>query len=667
MYQTPTLSPAKKKILTSLGLTDGKEILLHYPYRYDTFIPKDFSAWKIGEVVIFSGELVQPFTSIHFGKGKTMSKGNLRFEDTLIQIVAFNQPWLAKWQVGSLLTVVGKYDGHQKVTASKLNQKPLNATSGIHPVYSLKEGITSEAFQKIVKESYDLNQNELKDVVPGIIRQNKNFLSFKDAVYEIHFPSDSQLLQQAIRTLKYEEFFKFALIMNSRKRNNQNTLGGHRKDFSEEKVKEKENSLPFKLTKDQKQALKEILKDLSSETPMYRLLEGDVGSGKTIVAALGMYACCLAGYQCAIMAPTEILAKQHERTFSKFFKDTPYKGGILTSSLDPETKNEVLSKLRSGEYNYIVGTHALFQESVQFKNLGFVITDEQQRFGVKQRQAFSLKGQKVDVLMLSATPIPRTLAGSLFGDMDLSIIESMPEGRHHTITKYIPENSIRLIKKQLEDLMSQGNQLYIVCPAINLNEKVKMRNVTQLAANLKKEWAGKFRVAEIHGQLDTAEKEKTMEAFRNHQYDVLVSTTVIEVGVDIPQANIMVIYEAQRFGLSQLHQLRGRVGRNSQQGYCFLLSSDQSEETQQRLQFLADNTDGFKIAAYDLSLRGPGDLLGLRQSGIPGFILGDLVKDNNILTAAQKDANLVLNDLNNYPEVEEYLQNEGKQYIKYFD
>ncbi len=667
MYLTPTLSPAKKKILTSLGINDGKDILLHYPYRYDTFIPKAFSDWKLGEIVVFSGELLQPFTSIHFGKAKTMSRSSIRFQDTMIQIVAFNQPWLSRWPVGSTLTVVGKYDGHQKVNVSKLNQKPLDLTAGIHPVYSLKEGITSETFQKLVKESYELNQNELKDVVPQKLRQLNNFLSFKEAVFQIHFPSNDKLLQQAIRTLKYEEFFKFALIMNSRKRNNQNTLEGHRKDFSFEKVREKANTLPFKLTIDQQQALNEILKDLNSQAPMYRLLEGDVGSGKTIVAALGMYACCLAGYQCAIMAPTEILAKQHEQTFSKFFKNTPFKGGILTSSLDPETKNEVLSGLKHGEYNYIVGTHALFQESVQFKNLGFIITDEQQRFGVKQRQAFTQKGQKVDVLMLSATPIPRTLAGSLFGDMDISIIESMPVGRHKTITKYIPENSIRLIKKQLETLMSQGNQVYIVCPAINLNEKVKMRNVTQLAANLKKEWSGRFKVAEIHGQLDTSEKEKTMEAFRNHQYDVLVSTTVIEVGVDIPQANVMVIYEAQRFGLSQLHQLRGRVGRNDQQGYCFLLSSDQSEEAQQRLKFLADNTDGFKIAAYDLSLRGPGDLLGLRQSGIPGFILGDLVKDNNILTQAQKDANVVLNDLGSYPQVNEYLQNEGKQYIKYFD
>ena len=667
MYLTPTLSPAKKKILNSLGLNDGKEILLHYPYRYDTFIPKAFSDWKLGEVVIFSGELIQPFTSIHYGKMKTMSRGSIRFQETLIQIVAFNQPWLSKWPIGTELTVVGKYDGHQKVTSSKLNQKPLVFTAGIHPIYSLKEGITSEAFQKIVKESYELNQNELKDVVPDRLRQRNNFLSFKNAVFQIHFPSDEKLLQQAIRTLKYEEFFKFALIMNSRKRNNQNTLGGHRKDFSWEKVREKEDSLPFELTVDQKQALNEILKDLNSPAPMYRLLEGDVGSGKTIVAALGMYACCLAGYQCAIMAPTEILAKQHEKTFSKFFKDTPFKGGILTSSLELEKRNEVLNKLKSGEYNYIVGTHALFQEKVKFNNLGFIITDEQQRFGVKQRQAFSEKGQKVDVLMLSATPIPRTLAGSLFGDMDISIIESMPSGRHRTITKYIPENSIRLIKQQLETLMSKGNQLYIVCPAINLNESVKMRNVTQLAANLKKEWAGRFKVAEIHGQLDTAEKEKTMEAFRNQQYDALVSTTVIEVGVDVPKANVMVIYEAQRFGLSQLHQLRGRVGRNDQQGYCFLLSSDQSTEAQQRLKFLADNTDGFKIAAYDLSLRGPGDLLGLRQSGVPGFILGDLVKDNNILTQAQKDANLVLNELISYPEVNEYLQNEGKQFIKYFD
>jgi len=398
---------------------------------------------------------------------------------------------------------------------------------------------------------------------------------------------------------------------------------------------------------------------------MFRLLEGDVGSGKTVIAALSMYCCIKAGYQAVLMAPTEILAKQHETFLKNFFKNE-IKGEGLYSSLSTKERKDILEKLRSNELDYAVGTHALFQDDVSFNNLGLVITDEQQRFGVNQRSLLAGKGKNADILMMSATPIPRTLANAIYGDMDISLIEHLPAGRQKIETYYIPKNSLISFKDKLEQLMTEGNQAFIVCPSIEEGIR-NVRNVETLYTNLKKEWEGKFKVAYLHGKLSSEQKDKIMEEFRNHDYDVLISTTVVEVGVDIENANIMIVYDAQCFGLSQLHQLRGRIARHGKRGYCYLLSNDKNEDVKERLKFISENNDGFKLAEYDLNRRGPGDLLGKRQSGLPQFILGDIYLDREILNNARKDARIVLNNIDEYPQAKEYLDNGAKEYLYQLD
>ena len=667
MVITPKITPKKKQILETMGIVDGMDILLHYPFRYEAVEKRQFSTWKTGDKVAFEGQAIRSAQVHRFGKNRSVTRLSVLSDDEVYEISIFNRPWLKIKEIGQMITVFGRYDGQHKVTAMQVNFESLDKQLGLQPIYSLKDGINLKYFRSLVQEAWDLNKDAIDDFVPQEFITKYGLMPRAKALYELHFSQDFGAIENAIRTMKYEEFLRFQLVMQMRKNENKALQIGSHKIFDDNKIVEFISSLPYELTMGQKAALSDVLSDLKTDTMMYRMLQGDVGCGKTIVAVIGMYASYLAGFQAAIMVPTEILAKQHFQNITRLFEKLNVKVGLLVSALSKKEKDELYAGMKNHDIDIIIGTHALFQEQVEFAKLGLIVTDEQQRFGVNQRQRFVQKGERVDVLMMSATPIPRTLATSLFGDMDVSTIKELPSGKKDILTSLIRENSLRSFQSELEKLLDEGNQAYMVCAAIEKNEDFEARNVIELAQNLKKAWEGKYKVDVVHGKLKQNEKDAVMEGFLNKEFDVLVTTTVVEVGVDIKDANVMIVYDAHRFGLSQLHQLRGRVGRSNKQGYCYLLTNSKDAESLKRLEILVKNNNGFEIAQEDLKLRGPGDLLGTRQSGIPSFILGDVFNDSDILEQSRLDAQEILRDLLAYPTISTYLLENSKKYSSYLD
>ena len=403
---------------------------------------------------------------------------------------------------------------------------------------------------------------------------------------------------------------------------------------------------------------------------MYRFLQGDVGSGKTVVSSVALYANYLAGYQGALMAPTEILASQHYQTLLSFFKDTDVKIALLTGSLTNKEKERIYEQIQNGDIDMIVGTHALFQKKVEYHRLGFVITDEQHRFGVEQRKALKNKGSQVDFLIMSATPIPRTLAISMYGDMDVSTMKTMPKGRIPVVTKYIKSSSMKPILKDLKEYLASGGQCYVICPLVEDSEVLDAKSASQIAEAMQQYFRGTYQVGLLHGQMKDDEKDRIMQDFQKQKIHILVSTTVVEVGVDVKNANMMVIYNAERFGMSQLHQLRGRVGRGHQQAYCFFMSSSTSKEAIERLKYMEKSHDGFEISMYDLQIRGPGEVLGNRQSGLPTFLVADVFKDFPILNVAREDAMRIVEGYekrNEYYHLMSTIQEKLKENNEYVD
>lgn len=651
----------EQEALHALQVYNDVDMLSQYPFRYEQRELVPFENWNVEDKVVFEAQLISPIRTSRFGK-RTISRFEVLLNQQIsLKVTIYNRPWLASIKQGSMMTLFGKYDGNNRVTANQYNLQPLQEQLGIQPIYHLKEGITAKKFTALVKEA--LTTVQLDEIIPTHYRQKYRLLSRKQAYLWIHFPQTMEQVKQAIRTLKYEEFLLFQIIVLNRKQLLLEEGFGVPKQFSYDEVFGLVNQLPFSLTKGQFKSVIEILDDLQSERRMYRLLQGDVGSGKTLVAATAIYATFLSGKQSAFMVPTEILAKQQMQYFKEFFKHTDLKVDYLVSAMNSKVKKEVIEKLKSGGIDLIVGTHALIQDAIEFANLGLVITDEQHRFGVEQRNKLKEKGSKVDYLLMSATPIPRTLAGILFGDMEISTIDTVPLERKPIITHYVQQNSMISFLDTVLTEIEDGNRCYVVCPAIEDSKETAMRNVTDiynaLTEEIQKKRMKPFQIGLLHGKLSSEEKEIVMQEFKEGKIQILVTTTVIEVGINVKEANIMVIYDAHRFGLSQLHQLRGRVGRGSIQGVCYLLSDATDEAAINRLQFLATTTDGFEIAKYDLSVRGPGDVLGIRQSGLPSFVLGDFISDYNIVTTARGDAEEIIHNtdqLENRKVIEYALQ-----------
>ncbi len=524
----------------------------------------------------------------------------------------------------------------------------------IVPIYPLSENLNIKTLRKAIFHVLETYSEEIETILPDFIIKKYNLLEKKEALRQIHFPDDKEKLDRARFTLVFEEFFliqlKLAIL---REENNKNLASIPLQIKKDGLVMSFINSLPFKLTGAQQRAVNEILNDLNSSKPMQRLLQGDVGSGKTVVAAIMLLAAIENGYQAAIMAPTEILAQQHYYNLFKWMNPLGLRVELFLGSIGKKQRKISETNLRNGQVDIAVGTHALIQEGIDFANLGAVVIDEQHRFGVKQRLALRKKSQNPQVLTMTATPIPRTLAITLNGDLDLTIIDELPQGRKPILT------TMTTSRKQIADLIRRevnaGRQAYIVYPLIDESETLSAKAATKERERWQEEVFPEFKIGLLHGKLKNDEKEDVMERFKNKEYDILVSTTVVEVGVDVPNATVIVIENAERFGLSQLHQLRGRVGRSDLQSYCVLTSSTKSQETRARLNIMCETNDGFVIAEKDLQIRGPGEFLGTRQSGLPDMIIADIVSDSKILELARSEAiDFVKNyDIENFPLLKE--------------
>jgi len=532
-----------------------------------------------------------------------------------------------------VITIIGKYDKkHNSVTASDIRFDVLSDTPKIEPVYHSISGITSKQISNYIHELLK-EEIHLQSYIPEYIQEKYNFLKKEESIKIIHNPKEAKSFKQALNHIKYEELFLFMLKMNYLRNNKNNKIGLKRSvDFNE--VQAFIDELPFSLTIDQEKSVKEIYNDLISEKRMNRLLQGDVGSGKTVIAFISLYINYLSGYQGALMAPTEILANQHFANIQKLFKKFNMNICLLTGKTKAKEKKQIYEDLKNGKINIIIGTHALIQEDVKYHNLGLVITDEQHRFGVNQRGNLKNKGVTPDILYMSATPIPRTYALTLYGDMDISSIKTMPSGRKEVITYLKKENEIADILNKMFNELKQKHQIYVVAPLIEESDKINLENVEKLEEKMNKAFGKFYNIGVMHGKMTNVEKDNIMNKFKNNEIQILISTTVIEVGVDVANATMMVIFDAFRFGLSALHQLRGRVGRNSLQSYCILISDKETE----RLQVLTQTTDGFKISEEDFRLRGSGDLFGVKQSGDMAFKLADIKKDFNILKKAKEDS-----------------------------
>lgn len=652
------------KLLNSMGIYSLKDLVLRFPYRYDHI---EATPLIDNEKVTIEGVLIDEPKIFYKGRLSRLSF-NFMYNNETYKVTIFNRHFLKNnMHKGMELTVIGKYSSsNNSITASDIRLKTLAEVSGITPIYSLKEGLPQKSFHNYIKKALKFYQGHIQDEVPISLIIKHQLIHKELALNLIHFPNNNDDIKEALRYLKYEEFLKFQLTMQYIKLSRKKNIG-IRKQFDQNVLNQFIKKLPFNLTADQEIAVNEILSDLKKDITMYRFIQGDVGSGKTVVGAIGLYANYLSGFQGAMMAPTEILASQHFQSLKKLFKETKINIALLTGRLSNKEKQIIYDDLIAGKIDIIVGTHALFQNKVNYQKLGLVITDEQHRFGVNQRKALKEKGQQVDFMVMSATPIPRTLAISLYGDMDVSSIKTMPQGRKQVITDVIKSHSMKPILRELKCYLANGGQCYVVCPLVAESEIIDSRDATSIYEGMKAYFKDQYAVGLLHGKMDDSIKEKIMADFKNNRIQILVSTTVIEVGVDVSNANWMVIYNAERFGLSQLHQLRGRVGRGDKQGYCYLLSNSSSKEAIERLEFLKNCHDGFEVSYYDLKLRGPGDILGNQQSGLPSFVVGDIFKDINILELSRKDAQELLESKSNDPiylklikEIEEQLINNNK-------
>lgn len=656
-----TLTQKQKQILDSYQITRLCDFLEVYPFRYDVIEETDESSIRIDDFVVLEGYVVSPVQSRYYSKNKSVSRFRFQTKNNEYHVTIFNRPWLKTPSSNRQCTVLGKYDKKGSILASNFYFKPLQELEGIHPIYPLKNKVTQKQMTTIMKKVMMLCEQANIVRFPDDWLEKKNYVHYFQAQRDVHFPTDQQSLAQAILTLKYVEFFNYHLKLLIHKQSNV-ALYKTKKKFDALTISNFINRLPYQLTDDQQAVLNEILNDLQQTKPMMRLLQGDVGSGKTVVAIIAALATVDAGFQVAFLAPTEILATQHLTSLTTMIDDPSITIAFLSSSLTTKQKQHVYQGLVDHTIDILVGTHAIFQEAVTFAKLGLVITDEQHRFGVMQRRALIKKAEVVDVLSMSATPIPRTLASALFTDLDVSTIETMPSNRQPIETQLIFENSMRSIMDDLIREIDRKHQVYVVCPAID-EASNNTRSVTQIYDAIYKAYGKQFNIAMLHGQMDASQKESTMRAFQQGDIDMLISTTVIEVGIDVANASRLVVYDAQQFGLSQLHQLRGRIGRSDLLSVCYLLTNTQDGDATKRLEILQKHQSGFDIAYQDLLTRGPGELIGVRQSGLPTFKLGNVFDDQTILLEAKRDAMAVLED-NDNPMWNEYKKLTKKQLIE---
>ncbi|HEC20902.1 MAG TPA: ATP-dependent DNA helicase RecG [Candidatus Peregrinibacteria bacterium] len=651
MLQNPlskTLSTTKAKLerLDFLSLKTVQDLLEYFPRDYeDTSKIVSISHFSLQEKNTSRGFL-SPVKTTRTRYGKQIQKAVFTdLEGGNIDCIWFNQPHLARLHgheaeviiSGKIKYALGKMT-FQAPTFERISQEQIH-TSRIVPIYPETEGIGSKWLREKIKSIFGYI-DYFEEFLPQEIFQKYDFLERQQAFREIHFPSNPELLEKARERIAFEELFLLQLEALKRKKAWQQEKSGFAIPMDTKLVKKFISNLSYQLTNAQKITLYEILKDIEKDTPMLRLLEGDVGSGKTVVATIALLNTIKAGYQCALMAPTEILTKQHYQTIFSLLKDQNLNIQFLSGSIKASEKKKICQNLKNGTIDLIIGTHALIQEDVQFAKLGLAIVDEQHRFGVEQRAKLIGKN-KPHLLMMTATPIPRTLALTIYGDQDLSIIDEMPPGRQKIITKVVRPLKRNQANLFVADQVQKGRQVFVICPLIEESEKLEVKSVKEEYKNLTENIFPQFRIAYLHGKMKSEEKDQVMTDFRNKKFDILVSTSVVEVGIDIPNATIMMIEGAERFGLSQLHQFRGRVGRGEHQSYCFLFTSEEVSTSLRRLRAMENHSDGFQLAEIDLEIRGPGEVYGTRQSGLPDLKIAHLM-DGKTIAKARKEAEELL-------------------------
>lgn len=646
------LGPKTLEYLNKLNLYTIQDLIEYYPYRYNIIKVSNIKDIQDGEHCTIKGIVdTEPRVS-YINKRFNRMTFRVNSDGILLNVTIFNRAFYkTHLKLGRMINIIGKYDKlKNSITASDIKFEIIHNTK-IEPVYHLVNGIKSNNLSNIIKECYNY-KIDIEDYIPNYLIERYNFLNKLQSSYNIHFPSSTDLLKQSkIRTI-YEEFFIFMFKMHYLKHKYDLNNQGLKREVSYSDVNNFITSLPFTLTPDQLTSVNDIYNDLTAEYRMNRLVLGDVGSGKTLVAEIAMYINYLSGYQSAMMAPTEILATQHYENMTKLFKDYDIKIGLLVGSMKKSEKNKVCKQLENGEIDFLVGTHALISDNVTFNNLGLVITDEQHRFGVNQRSNLQNKGMLCDVLYLSATPIPRTYALTIYGDMETSIIKTKPSGRKDIITKLVKNKNLKDVLFHMLAEIKDGHQIYVVSPLIEDEEgESDLETVYELKEKFDTAFNNKVNIGILHGKMKPSEKDEIMESFKKGDTKVLISTTVIEVGVDVKNSTMMVIFNAERFGLATLHQLRGRVGRNNLQSYCYLISDYEAE----RLKVMEQSNDGFYISEQDFKLRGEGDLFGTRQSGDMVFKMGDIRRDFKILNQCKNDAKEFIkenavNNFSTYPQ-----------------
>lgn len=656
--------------LASLGIQTIEDLLTYYPFRYEDIQERNLNEILDQEKVTLKGLVVSPPVMSRFGYKKNRLQFRMMQDHAVFNVSFFNQPYLKdKVILSEEIAVYGKWDAKRK-SLNGMKILGSQAVDDFSPIYHVNKSIRQTTLVDLIRRGFEEYGDLIEENLPNGLVEKYRLLDRPTSVKSMHFPKNHEENHQAKRRIVFEEFFLFQMRLQGLKKSEKAETNGIEILYDIQRLKQFIQKLPFELTDAQKRVTNEICRDLRSPQHMQRLLQGDVGSGKTIVAAIALYAAVTAGFQGALMVPTEILAQQHMESLLQLFDAQEVKLALLTGSTKAKERRELLELLEQGEIDIVVGTHALIQEGVEFQHLGLVITDEQHRFGVNQRKVLREKGWRPDVLFMTATPIPRTLAITAYGEMDVSVIDELPAGRIPIETRWVRTPQLNSVLDWTWKELAKGHQMYVICPLIEESEALDVKNAVEIYEKLSALFAPQYEVGLLHGKMKNQEKEAIMETFKENKMQILVSTTVIEVGVNVPNATVMLIMDADRFGLAQLHQLRGRVGRGSDASYCVLVANPKNELGIERMKIMTETNNGFILSEKDLELRGPGEVFGFRQSGLPQFAIADLVTDSNILEVARDEAQKLwqLKDWQLLPEYQHLvrsldLENQDNRYF----